>query len=87
MERVTDEWLRKAHEAGCVAGEKAHDQGSLENVLAYRLAFAQAVARECVRLASERADAWEDIRPLDGTVPLWIGYVVADIRARFGLGD
>jgi len=72
---VTDEWLDHAW------------RNSLDIPDTMQRAFAQAVARECVRLASERAATWEDTHPLDGTVPLWIGYVAADIRARFGLED
>lgn len=73
-ERVTDEWLRQQLELAELEGDKlCPDWASWSDVVtAMRLAFAQAVARECLRLCADES---------------LVSRVENAISARFGLDD
>jgi len=78
MDRVTDEWLRKADDKAATLAEKTFPD--MERVAewesAFRLAFAQSIAREC----REIADAWAGF-------PDASYRIAKGISARFGLED
>lgn len=86
MDRVTDEWLREADTNAQASASEKFPSDFLSNrwVCDLRLAFAQSIARECVRIAKEVETEPTITQMLDH----WGAETVAErIRARFGLED
>lgn len=99
MKRVTDEWLEEVDSKSAdLADEKyPHEEDFQEWAAACRSAFAQAVARECVRLVND------EIRTLNAAISTTttttqarnnmlnrrdaLHWAIFQISARFGLEE